>query len=114
MLRRTRLLTQGGSTKPFPEWLLRAHAEPPARVCQNVELSRRKTFDELRVDQGGYRVRRLIGLEYPDGADARLGQLQATLLDSEILRCVPAPDQLRPVTTQAARKLARSKIPGGP
>jgi hypothetical protein len=103
-----------GRTDPaLPEWRLRAHTKPRARVCQNVKPSRRKTFYELRADQGGRRVHRLIELAYPDGTDARLCQLQATLSASEILRRVPRSGELRPLTPQAARKLANSKSPGG-
>jgi hypothetical protein len=78
-----------------------------------VKPSRRKTFYELRADHGDRRVGRLIALEYPDGADARLCQLQATLSASELLRHVPSSGELRPVATQTARKLANSKNPGG-
>jgi hypothetical protein len=73
-----------------------------------VKSSRRKTFYELRVNQFGRRVHRLIELEHPDGADARLCQLQATISASEILGRVPTSGELQPVTAQAARKLAKT------
>jgi hypothetical protein len=68
----------------------------------------RRSFYELRAEGRGLPVHCLMELEHPVAADPWLCWLEASVQAHKALRRMPTPEELRPVTPQAARGLAKT------